>query len=372
MIFRNSAIFAAALTATLIAVAASEALDPTSLNGESFRITLVEADGFVNSEEADGEFSGYIIDMIESVAKKAGFEYDLLLPSGYGDNCPSVLDANYTAEEGSNSTTAAVDPYNAVYASSYLCGQNDVIGPGDIPEESQTDMYWSMYYVTTSRQLAGKFSVPFKPPTQGLTMYGTQTGVGSFGDLINQQKDDKVGAACIGGNTAYAAWLANALPDLQTIEIENTEAAAEKALESGKCTVIINAEHAALKFVNAHFLKGKCKIDGKPVGIIGEGLQYGLTQMAIGFNDNVPEDTIRVISYWMNDLMTCAPNDEDCGGSLYASWLAKFGTSDACGYVSDPEPSDMSGSSAITTVATTVVAGSVTAFAAIVGGGLLA
>ena len=367
MIFRNSAIVAA-LTATLFAVAASEALDPTSLNGESFKITLVEADGFVNSEEADGEFSGYIIDMIESVAKKAGFEYDLLLPSGYGDNCPSVLDANYTPEEGSNSTTAAVDPYNAVYASSYLCGQNDVIGPGDIPEESQTDMYWSMYYVTTSRQLAGKFSVAFKPPTQGLTMYGTQTGVGSFEDLITQQKDDKVGAACIGGNTAYAAWLANALPDLQTIEIENTEAAADEALESGKCTVIINAEHAALKFVNAHFLKGKCKIDGKPVGIIGEGLQYGLTQMAIGFNDNVPEDTIRVISYWMNDLMTCAPNDEDCGGSLYASWLAKFGTSDACGYVSDPEPSDMSGSRAITTV----VAGSVTAFAAIVGGGLLA
>ncbi|OEU21528.1 hypothetical protein FRACYDRAFT_235153 [Fragilariopsis cylindrus CCMP1102] len=373
MIFRDSAIVAA-LTATLFAVAASEALDPTSLNGESFKITLVEADGFVNSE-ADGEFSGYIIDMIESVAKKAGFEYDLLLPSGYGDNCPSILDANYlgfNANAVDYLKTAGVDPYNAVYASSYLCGQNDVIGPGDIPEESQTDMYWSMYYVTTSRQLAGKFSVAFKPPTQGLTMYGTQTGVGSFEDLITQQKDDKVGAACIGGNTAYAAWLANALPDLQTIEIENTEAAAEKALESGKCTVIINAEHAALKFVNAHFLKGKCKIDGKPVGIIGEGLQYGLTQMAIGFNDNVPEDTIRVISYWMNDLMTCAPNDEGCGGSLYASWLAKFGTSDACGYVSDPEPSDMSGSSAITTVATTVVAGAVTAFAAIVGEGLLA
>jgi len=82
----------------------------------------------------------------------------------------------------------------------------------------------------------------------------------------------------------------------------------------------------------------------------------------------------------MNDLMTCAPNDEDCGGSLYASWLGKFGTSDLCGYVSDPVsdnaeflPSDISGSSAIaTTVATTVVAGTVTAFAAIVGGGLLA
>jgi len=378
MIFRNSAIVAA-LATTLFAVAASaDSLDPTSLNGESFKITLVEADGFVNSEAGDGEFSGYIIDMIESVAKKAGFEYDLLLPSGYGEDCASVLDANYTApEEGSNSTTAAaVDPYNAVYASSYLCGQNDVIGPGDIPEESQTDMYWSMYYVTTSRQLAGKFSVPFKPPTQGLTMYGTQTGVGSFGDLITQQKDGKVGEACIGGNTAYAAWLANALPDLQTFEIENTEAGADEALESGKCTVIINAEHAALKFVYSHFLKGGCKIDGKPVGIIGEGLQYGLTQMAIGFNDNVPEDTIRVISYWMNDLMTCAPNDEDCGGSLYASWLGKFGTSNLCGYVSDPVsdnaeflPSDVSGSSAI---AVSTIAGSVTAFAAIVGGGLLA
>jgi len=87
-----------------------------------------------------------------------------------------------------------------------------------------------------------------------------------------------------------------------------------------------------------------------------------MTQMAIGFNDNVPEDTIRVISYWMNDLMTCAPNDEEaCGGSLYASWLGKFGTSDLCGYVSDPVPdnaeflpSDISGSSAITTVAVAI------------------
>jgi len=290
----------------------------------------------VNSEEGDGEFSGYIIDMIESVASKAGFTYDLLLPSGYGDNCPSVLDANYTAEDGSNST--AVDPYNAVYASSYLCGQNDVIGPGDIPEESQTDMYWSMYYVTTARQLAGKFSVPFKPPTQGLTMYGTQTGVGSFGDLITQQKEGTVGPACIGGNTAYAKWLAKALPELQTVEIENTEAGADAALQAGTCTVIINAEHAALKFVYSHFLEGGCEIDGNPVGIIGEGLQYGLTQMAIGFNDNVDEDTVRIISYWMNELMTCAPNDPACSGSLYASWLGKFGTADLCGYVSDPVP----------------------------------
>ena len=99
------------------------------------------------------------------------------------------------------------------------------------------DMYWSMFYVTKQRQLTGKFSLPFKPPTRGLTMYGTATGIKNFEDLIAQQKSGKQEAAWVGGNTAYANWLADAMPDLKTMDVLDTEADVDEALASGKCTV---------------------------------------------------------------------------------------------------------------------------------------
>lgn len=316
--------------ALFTSIAAQETEDdgpptPPTLAGESFKITVIEAEGFVE-RNSDGDYLGYIVDMIASVAEKAQFEYELLPPSGYGTACNPPL-------------TAAADDatYDPTYASQYLCGQADVLGQGLIPGEHETDMYWSMYYVTNPRQLLGKFSVPFKPPFQGLTMYGTQTGVGNFNELIENQKKDKVGPACVAGNTAYAIWLADALPDLQTVEIENTHAASDKALRDGTCTVIINAEHVARHFVKYRYATSFCSIDGKPVGIIGEGLKYGLTQMAVGFSENTPEATVRAISYWMNSMMTCAPNNPDCSGSFYASWVESVGDSSQCGYVSDIE-----------------------------------
>ena len=309
--------------AVFLATAQDPEFNP-SLDGQSFKITIVQASGYVDVDpSADDGFSGYVIDMISSVAKRAKFEYTLQLPSGHGINCSPTLDPN-----------SADGAYGSEYVAAYLCGQNDALGP--VPVTYQTDMYWSMFYVTNQRQLAGKFSLPFKPPTHGLTMYGTATGINNFQDLIGQQETGKQGKACVGGNTAYANWLADAMPALQTIEILNTEAGVDEALASGKCTVVINAEHAAVHFVRYHYEREECEINGKPVGIIGDGLEYGLTQMAIGFNENVTETTVRAMSYWLNDIMTCSSNDPDCSESLYAAWIENFGRGDACGYIANP------------------------------------
>jgi hypothetical protein len=163
-------------------------------------------------------------------------------------------------------------------------------------------------------------------------MYGTATGVESFDDLMGQQKDGSIGPACVGANTAYANWLADAMPNLQTVDVINTEDGFRQALVDGNCTVLINAEHAAYHFIKNSAAKDSCEIDGTPVGIIGDGLSYGLTQMAIGFNSDTPPETIDAISYYLNELMTCAPNTDGCDGSLYTSWIKNAGTGNDCGY----------------------------------------
>ena len=104
-----------------------------SLAGKKFKITIIENLDYlvkVNKEE-DGnpnidEITGYMKDMIDGVAKKAGFEYELYLPSGYGSSCIPKL-------EDRNSTEGA---YAKKYRPQFNCGQEDVI------ELGSTDMYW--------------------------------------------------------------------------------------------------------------------------------------------------------------------------------------------------------------------------------------
>lgn len=100
--------------------------------------------------------------------------------------------------------------------------------------------------------------------------------------------------------------------------------------------VLINAEHAAIGFVKSSSESDECLANGKPIGVIGEGLKFGLTQMAVGINNGVDEDTIRTISYYLNVYMTCAPGDPsgacETTGSFYDSWIKWAGTGSECGY----------------------------------------
>ena len=62
-----------------------------SLAGQSFKITIIENLSYLvyvdkpdDGNPTKDQITGYMKDMIDSVAQKAGFEYELYLPSGYG------------------------------------------------------------------------------------------------------------------------------------------------------------------------------------------------------------------------------------------------------------------------------------------------
>ncbi|KAL7532260.1 hypothetical protein ACHAWF_009679 [Thalassiosira exigua] len=235
-----------------------------SLAGSKFKITIIENLDYlvkVNKEE-DGnptkdQITGYMKDMIDGVAKKAGFEYELFLPSGYGPSCVGRISVNNTD-----------DAYATKFRSQFNCGQEDVIE--DDRNVAKTDMYWSLYYVSTPRQRWNQFTLPYKPPGQGaLTMYGTATDVADIYDMIEQQKAGMQKPICIGESTAYGAYLKNALKDLQVYETPNTNAGFLEGLRGGHCETIINAYPYALDFIATQYDKNECEINEMPIGVIG-------------------------------------------------------------------------------------------------------
>ena len=245
--------------------------EPT-LAGQSFKITIVEnLDYLVQVNKPDDgnrtrdQISGYMIDMIESVAAMAGFEYELFLPSGYGPSCvDGIQHVNGTA----NNTDASSVPYAKKYRSQFNCGQEDVLDT--TRTVARTDMYWSLYYVSTPRQRWNQFTIPYRPPGDGaLTMYGTATDVADIHDMIVQQASGKQKPVCLGASTAYGAYLKDALPDLQVYETPNTNEGFLQGIRDGHCEAIVNAYPYATDFIAERRERGECEINGKPIGVIG-------------------------------------------------------------------------------------------------------
>jgi len=207
------------------------------------------------------------------------------------------------------------------------CGQEDVFN-GD------SDMYWSLYYITPFRQLRNAFSIPYKPPSNGaLTMYGIGSGVSGFEDLVEQQKEGNQGPICLGESTAYGNYLKGAFPEMKYVEVPNTDEGALQGMKDGNCTITANAYPYALDFIANRYEAGECEIQNKSVGLIGQPLGFGLSQFGVGVSDSLPDEVVRAISYWLNTLMTCAPGvqEDDCetksGKSLYEQYTA-YGRSD--------------------------------------------
>jgi hypothetical protein len=114
----------------------------TSLDGQHFDITVIHQPPAIDVGLDDGailansQWSGYIIDMIDTISSLANFSYTLHVPSGTGSACHGG---------------AASD-----WARQYVCGQQDVLS------SNVTDAYWSQYYITRGRLNAGTlFSTPF-------------------------------------------------------------------------------------------------------------------------------------------------------------------------------------------------------------------
>ncbi|KAJ8611859.1 hypothetical protein CTAYLR_005812 [Chrysophaeum taylorii] len=117
-----------------------------TLKGEHLRITVVQDHGFPEFVQMLGpgevvlpweEWTGYIIESIDVIARAANFTYTLQAPSGRGNSCLCLK------------SPTKCDPLGSI--SDYPCGVDDVI------ELETSDAYWSMYYVTSERQRNGTF-----------------------------------------------------------------------------------------------------------------------------------------------------------------------------------------------------------------------
>jgi hypothetical protein len=138
----------ATATATVVSIPGPQ------LNGEHFRITVVQEGSFLDVMEAeDGslEFGGYLIDMIKALASenRANFTFELRTPSGLGSDCEPQLQSEQDD-----------DLYSAKYRQQYKCGTNDV---NELSGKFSTQLYLGMFYISPERQLLNDFTIPFVP-----------------------------------------------------------------------------------------------------------------------------------------------------------------------------------------------------------------
>ena len=231
------------------------------LLGEHFKITVVEEMNFLTVRDFDKQvdtttpssrihnnlvFGGYLIDMLESIARpdRANFTYELRTPSGYGTPCDPKLDPFE-----SNSTTAT-QPYDAVYRTQYNCAAADV---NDRPILNHTtDIYLGMFYISPARQLVNQFTITFRPPSHGtLAMYGTAQRIKSFDELVAWQQGagenarsspdgpEEDSTVCAPAGTALLTFVKEAFPGLRVRGLKGGQAEVDAAFHEGTCQIYI-------------------------------------------------------------------------------------------------------------------------------------
>jgi signal transduction histidine kinase/CheY-like chemotaxis protein len=330
------------LTSFTTAQEQEEQQQPPQLNGTHFRITALEENGFLDITESNKgniSYSGYLIDMLYALSQpqRANFTFSLFPPSGYGSACVPPLNASNPKD-----TTRA---YSAVYRTQYNCGASDV---NDVSNNNthSTDMYLGMYYVTPERQLRNRFSLPFVPPFSGtLVMFGTATGIPNFETLVKLQQEGIQPPACAPNGTALIDFVQTSFPGLQVRGIYGGEDDIVRNFQNGKCQVYITDGPIAAHFVLRRFQRNECMANGKPIGVIGEPMNFGLSHYAIGIQRDLPMEVANTLSYWINVLMACNPRDAEGAcpdGNLATFFEGRGGTGSECGYVLYP-PTDSNG-----------------------------
>jgi len=211
-------------------------------------------------------------------------------------------------------------------------------------------MYLGMYYVSPLRQLLNQFTIPFLPPYSGtLAMYGTATGIANFETLVQLQMEGKQPPACAPGGTALIDFVNAAFPGIQVRGISGSADAIDAAFEDGTCQVYIIDAPIVRQMVLKRSLKGMCAYGGNgtksgaaggsPIGFIGDPMSFGLSHYAIGIRQDIDPSVVNTISYWMNILMSCNPNEPDSlcpDGGFAEFYKGQGGAGDECGYVLYP------------------------------------
>lgn len=304
--------------------------DPPTLDGPHFRFTIVENKGWSDireNEDGEMEFSGYSVDIIRSVASRANFTFDMLPPSGHGALC-----------EQDNSFIT--DAYDSRYRGKYLCGQGDVQDKELRNTTYASDFYQGMFYITPKRRLLNKFTTPFVPPSDGgLQLFGTATHIRNIDDLIRQQVAGKTRPVCLKANTAYADFVRISIPALDVVDANYGVDAPEdfhRLLSEGNCDLLMIPKPIVTRAIKLLSEANFCQANGKPIGLVGDALDYGFTQFGIGVRKDMPTEVIDTIDYWMNHLMTCPPTEDTCD-SFSVLYAEVTGNGNECGYEASPQ-----------------------------------
>ena len=260
---------------------------PPLLTGHHFKITAIEEEGFIDIVDNGANnlsYGGYLIDILKELSFRANFTYELRTPSGFGSRCLPRLTDNGT-----------LPAFHKRYRQDYRCGESDV---NDRPRSwYSTDMYWGMYYVTPERLQVNKYSLPFSPPDRAtLGMLGTATHIRSIQDLKNFNYK-----LCALEGTAYMETLRLSFPDLNILGIAQDKDV-YVVLEEGTCDIILDSDPMLKRNILNFYLQDKCLANGKPIGVIGEPLRYGLNYMAFGIRVDMPDEVIKTINFWLQAL----------------------------------------------------------------------
>eukprot|EP00934_Nitzschia_sp_Nitz4_P009048 Nitzschia sp. Nitz4//scaffold15_size197535//83649//88038//NITZ4_001578-RA/size197535-augustus-gene-0.208-mRNA-1//1//CDS//3329537715//9038//frame0 len=306
----------------LVGASAASRSAQFDLTGHHFIVTGVDEPGFLTPDPSGTEWEGYFYDMISALSRAANFTFEMRPPSGLGSLC----------EHGSD-----VDPftqYGQGYRTQYTCAQSDVNDEQLRGTRFASDMYIGLFWITPDRLKDNLFSTTFKPPASGaMSMYGVATGVSSIEDVIEQQKQGLQKPICISQGTATVTFMRESYPELEITEFVATPTYdVYLSMKSGDCDIHIADYPIATKYIYDQYKDDACMAQGKPIGIIGSPLSFGYSQYGIGIRNDMPQDVVHAIDYWLTELMTCIPEDPECDS--LAAYYTGGGTGEECGYSS--------------------------------------
>lgn len=149
------ALLAVALLSVAVAALEKQEHHP-QLSGYRFRVTVVQGASFLaiaepqpNDDNDEVKATGYVMDLFKALADRANFSYDLVTPSGFGDDCvPQFSNVTTTTTIDNNGEEVAALPYGIQYYQQHHCGTNDVNQMQGTNHAS--DMYLGMFYITPS------------------------------------------------------------------------------------------------------------------------------------------------------------------------------------------------------------------------------
>ena len=238
------------------------------------------------------QWTGYFPDLIGWIANQSGMTYTLYAPTADASDCSDATTGNYG------------------------CGQKDVT------ETGVRDMYMGLYYVTPSRLEAGLMTRSFTGDA-GIAVAQKGGATDTLSEYQSKQLSGSVGKLCTLTGAAFTDWVKREYPDIRLVECLFEDYLTN--VNAGSCDAFVIDRPIALQMAAQN-----CDLN---LGV-GPSTTYGYHDCAFGLKSELTDETI-ALSYWIEWLRTCSPNDATdarCYGkfnldTLYTKWGI---TADTC------------------------------------------